>query len=68
MQDKGIKMFPGVEPPTEEQNSGQLKDGDISAFMQLSPKWSKEGLLEHIIELVVVEDKVCITVLVLLID
>jgi hypothetical protein len=51
-------MYPGVEPAQEPTNEGQ-KDTQITSFMQSKPsKWTKEGLLEHIVELVVVEDKV----------
>lgn len=52
-------MFAGVEPIEEVPDEGGNRDGNIRAFMQPEdPKWSKEGLLEHLIELVVVEDKV----------
>ena len=45
---------PAQDPATEGQQNAQ-----ITFFMQAKPsKWTKEGLLEHIIELVVVKDKV----------
>jgi len=51
-------MYPGVEPAQEPATEGQ-QNAQITSFMQARPsKWTKEGLLEHIIELVVVEDKV----------
>lgn len=51
-------MFAGVEPVEEVPNEGGHHDGNICMFMQPEgPKWSQEGLLEHLIELVVVEDK-----------
>ena len=56
-------MFPGVEPleaPVQVEDP-QLRDSDIALFMEAPSqpvKWTKEGLLEHIVELVVVEDKV----------
>jgi hypothetical protein len=58
-------MFPGVEPleTLVQVEDTQLRDGDIGSFMEAPSqpkpvKWTKEGLLEHIVELVVVEDKV----------
>jgi hypothetical protein len=58
-----ITMFPGVEPLEAPVEDIQLRDGNIGPFMQVPSqakpvKWTKEGLLEHIVELVVVEDKV----------
>jgi hypothetical protein len=51
-------MYPGVEPGVP-LDDDQLRDSNITSFMKPKPvKWTKEGLLEHIIELVVVEDKV----------
>ncbi len=51
-------MYAGVEPEVLPEDS-QLQDGNIMSFMRPKPvKWTKEGLLEHIVELVVVEDKV----------
>ena len=51
-------MYPGVELLSDPTTEGQ-RDGQITSFMQSKPsKWTKEGLLEHIVELVVVEDKV----------
>jgi len=51
-------MYPGVEPNQELATDGQ-NNAQITLFMQAKPsKWTKEGLLEHIIELIVVEDKV----------
>ena len=53
-------MFAGVEPEPEGlPKDHQLRDSNISSFMRPQPvKWTKEGLLEHLVELVVVEDKV----------
>jgi len=57
--EQGIKMFPGVEPLEVPLEDNLQQDGNIGSFMWLKPeKWIKEGLLKHIIELVVVEDKV----------
>ena len=50
-------MYPGVEPPPEDTN-GELKLAQITSFMRPKQNWTKEGLLEHIIELVVAEDEV----------
>ena len=51
-------MYPGVEPAQEPATEGR-QNAQITSFMQARPsKWTKEGLLKHIIELVVVEDKV----------
>jgi len=56
--EQGIVMYPGVEPAQEPATEGR-QNAQITSFMQAKPsKWMKEGLLEHIIELVVVEDKV----------
>jgi len=52
-----INMYPGVEPPLEDTN-GKPKLAQITSFMRPKQNWTKEGLLEHIIELVVAEDKV----------
>jgi hypothetical protein len=55
---KVLQMYPGVEPPPEPTTEGP-QNAQITSFMQSKPsKWTKEGLLEHIVELVVVEDKV----------
>ena len=55
----GVTMYPGVEPANDITTEGQ-RDAQITSFMQPRPsKWTKEGLLEHIVELVVAEDKVC---------
>ena len=53
-------MYDGVEPDMVQKADGsQLRDSNFTSFMQLKPaKWTKEGLLEYIVELVVVEDKV----------
>ena len=52
-------MYPGVEPANDITTEGQ-RDAQITSFMQPRPlKWTKEGLLEHIVKLVVAEDKVC---------
>jgi hypothetical protein len=61
--EQGITMFPGVEPLDAIVEDIQLQDGNISSFMQVPSqakpaKLTKEGLLEHIVKLVVVEDKV----------
>jgi len=57
-EEQGIVMYPGVEPAQEPATEGR-QNAQITSFMQARPsKWTKEGLLEHIIELVVVEDKV----------
>ena len=51
-------MYPGVEPPSE-LTTEFPKNAQITLFMQSKPsKWTKKGLLEHIVELVVVKDKV----------
>ena len=50
-------MHPGVEPVPANTNSGP-KNGQIMSFMKPKQNWMKEGLLEHIIELVVSEDEV----------
>ena len=51
-------MFPGVEPEGPPEDC-QLRDSNIVSFMRPEPvKWTKEGLLKHLVELVVVEDKV----------
>jgi hypothetical protein len=52
-----IDMYPGVEPAPDNSNNGP-KNGQITLFMRPKQNWTKEGLLEHIIELVVVEDQV----------
>jgi hypothetical protein len=58
-EEEGIAMYPGVEPMQDPATEGQ-KNAQITTFMRAKPsKWTKEGLLEHIIELIVVEDKVC---------
>ena len=52
-------MYPGVEPANDISTEGH-RDAQITSFMQPRPlKWTKEGLLEHIVKLVVAEDKVC---------
>jgi hypothetical protein len=50
-------MYPGVKPAEEATN--EACDTNITSFMKPKQNWTKEGLLEHIIELVVAEDKVC---------
>lgn len=57
-EDNGVSMHPGVENIPVDTKGGP-RDGDISKFMRPASKWTKEGLMEHLIELVVVEDKVC---------
>jgi len=57
-EEQGINMYPSVEPEASP-DEGQLRDSTITSFLQPKPvKWTKEGLLEHIVELIVVEDKV----------
>jgi hypothetical protein len=57
-EEQGIVMYPGVEPAQEPATKGQ-QNSQITSFIQARPlKWTKEGLLEHIIELVVVKNKV----------
>jgi hypothetical protein len=55
----------GMEPvaaalPQQSQNSASLQDSQVNldGFVKSVPKWSKEGLLEHIIDLVVSDDQV----------
>jgi hypothetical protein len=50
-------MHPGIEPAPANTNSGP-KNGQITSFLRPKQNWMKEGLLEHIIELVVAEDEV----------
>ena len=51
-------MYPGVELLLKLTTEGP-QNAKITSFMQSKlPNWTKEGLLEHIVELVVVEDKV----------
>ena len=52
-----IEMHPGVEPAPANTNS-RPKNGQITLFMRPKQNWTKEGLLKHIIELVVSEDEV----------
>ena len=47
--------LPQVDEPLEAVSSQQSLDG----FVKTVPKWSKEGLLEHIIDFVVSDDQVC---------
>jgi len=57
-EEQGIAMYPGVEPSPKHTTEGP-QNVKITPFMQSKPpKWTKEGLLEHIVELVVLEDKV----------
>lgn len=49
-------MYPGVKPV---EGIKEVRDANISSFMKPKQNWTKEGLLEHIIELVVAEDEVC---------
>lgn len=57
----GIPMHNSAQPEKEDTNSGP-KDADIKSFMKPGPQaWSREGLLEHITELVVAEDEVHIS-------
>jgi hypothetical protein len=39
------------------------QQGKLDGFVKAAPKWSPEGLLEHIIELIVIEDEVSLTCL-----
>ena len=55
----------GMEPiaaalPQQSQDSSSLQDSqaNLDGFVKSVPKWSKEGLLEHIIDLVVSDDQV----------
>ena len=55
----------GMEPvmaalPQQSQDSASLQDSqaNLNSFMKSVPKWSKEGLLEHIIDLVVSDSQV----------
>ena len=55
----------GMEPvaaalPQQPQESASLQDSqaNLDGFVKSVPKWSKEGLLEHIIDLVVSDDQV----------
>ena len=50
-------MHPGVEPSPANTNS-RPKNGQIKLFMRPKQNWTKEGLLKHIIELVVSKDEV----------
>ena len=56
----------GMEPvaaalPQQSQKSASLQDSqaNLDSFVKPVSKWSKEGLLEHIINLVVSDDQVC---------
>ena len=56
----------GMEPvaaalPQQSQDLASLQDSqaNLDGFVKSVPKWSKEGLLEHIINLVVSDDQVC---------
>jgi len=61
-EEEGVTMYPGVEPTQYPTTQGQ-KNAQIMSFMRAKPsKWTKEGLLEHIIELIVVEEKVCVQI------
>jgi hypothetical protein len=44
--------------PQQSQDSASLQDSqaNLDGFVKSIPKWSKEGLLEHIIDLVVSDD------------
>jgi hypothetical protein len=46
--------------PQQSQDSASLQDSqeNLDSFVTSVPKWSKEGLLEHIIDLVVSDDQV----------
>jgi hypothetical protein len=46
--------------PQKSQDSTSLQDSqaNLDGFVKSVPKWSKEGLLEHIIDLVVSDDQV----------
>jgi hypothetical protein len=35
-----------------------LQQGKLDGFMRPNPTWTKEGLIDHVIELIVVEDEV----------
>jgi len=53
---KGSACTLVYEAPAEDTN-GKPKISQIMWFMSPKQNWMKEGLLEHIIELVVAEDK-----------
>ncbi len=36
------------------------KQTDLNGFVKSTPKWSKEGLLEHIFEFIIMDDQVFI--------
>ena len=56
-------MHPGVEPVEDADDDDGLRNGNIVSFMKPKvPTWTKEGLLEHIVEFVVAEDKVRIII------
>ena len=46
--------------PQQSQDSASLQDSQVNldGFVKSVPKWSKEGLLEHIIDLIVSDDQV----------
>ena len=55
----------GMEPvmvalPRQSQDSAPVQDSqaNLDSFMKSVPKWSKEGLLEHIINFVMSDDQV----------
>ena len=50
-------MYPRVNLPVEDTNS-KPKLAQITSFMRPKQNWTKQGLLEHIIELVVAEYEV----------
>ena len=59
----GITMHPGVEPVEDADDNDGLRNGNIVSFMNPKvPTWTKEGLLEHIVEFVDAEDKVRIII------
>jgi hypothetical protein len=43
---------------TKTLEQGSLEEWTVGKAPQLAPQWSKDGLMEHIIELVVVDDQV----------
>ena len=48
--------MPQEDEPAEASAPLQKK---LDGFFKSTPKWSKEGLLEHIIDFVVSDDQVC---------
>lgn len=55
---KKIKPHPRALPPKSVQEETAEVQEKIDSFVV--PKWSKEGLLEHIIEFIVTDDQVSI--------